>query len=567
MGCFDTAFHRTRRRSPGASAAPRAVRPKASSATASTACLRYVARQLPGSAGRERPAGAIIIAHLGNGASMCALNDGKSRDTTMGFTAVDGLMMGTHRQPRPRRDPPPHRAEGHGRQAAVQPDLQAIRPAGRLRLSQDMRALLESDEDSAKEAIELFCYRAACMIGRLSMAAGGLEALVFTGGIGEHAAPIPRPHRRVARMDRPAPLPGRQPAPRHAHHTKDSKVEVLVVPTNEEWMISHHAVNPSGWLSPSPPRQSPGQSKKPGSPGLFAGYDDRWISAAGRTNPSGRRRPRGQPDGLRGSPTPPGTGHDARHRRRRPCPRWSDSSPRRRWSPSVGGVVLVDTEGVEQRADRVGEAHRQEGRVAGQLSNSEPATSGHLAVLPVEADSLERLHVALAVIDEALGRHRESRQPSSWEDGVRSLYGQYGQVSALFSDSGGIGISSNWVTGRTVAVGGAHAVGTSVAAADHDDVLAGLDEIGLAIPCWTSLFCGPEFPRRNALRLTARDRQVTRGTSEPAARITIELGLELVGGDDFGGVVVDAGGRVLVADHTLVGRPRLRLPSARRGGR
>jgi acetate kinase len=80
------------------------------------------------------------------------------------------------------------------------------------------------------------------MIGQLSMAAGGLEALVFTGGIGEHAAPI---RARIAEWLEWTGCAStrRQRAPRHRIHAKDSKVEVLVVPTNEEWMIGHHAVN------------------------------------------------------------------------------------------------------------------------------------------------------------------------------------------------------------------------------------------------------------------------------------------------------------------------------------
>jgi acetate kinase len=120
---------------------------------------------------------------------MCALRDGLSRDTSMGFTAVDGIMMGTRTGSI---DPGVmlHLIEQKGMDAKALSNL-VYKQSGLLGvsgISQDMRALLESDEVAAKEAIELFCYRAACMIGQLTMAAGGFEALVFTGGIGEHAA-------------------------------------------------------------------------------------------------------------------------------------------------------------------------------------------------------------------------------------------------------------------------------------------------------------------------------------------------------------------------------------------
>jgi acetate kinase len=203
-----------------------------------------VARQLPALLGDEKARGAIVVAHLGNGASMCALRDGLSRDTSMGFTAVDGIMMGTRTGSI---DPGVmlHLIEQKGMDAKALSNL-VYKQSGLLGvsgISQDMRALLESDEVAAKEAIELFCYRAACMIGQLTMAAGGFEALVFTGGIGEHAAPI------RARIAEWLEWTGVRLYPaandRHATriHAKDSKVEVLVVPTNEEWMIAHHTVN------------------------------------------------------------------------------------------------------------------------------------------------------------------------------------------------------------------------------------------------------------------------------------------------------------------------------------
>ena len=192
VGCFDTAFHRTRLPVAERFPIPRALFNEGVKRYGFHGLsYEYVARQLPDLLGEEKSRGAIVIAHLGNGASMCALRDGLSRDTSMGFTAVDGLMMGTRTGSL---DPGVilHLVEQKGMDAKSLSNL-LYKQSGLLGvsgISQDMRALLESDEESAKEAIELFCYRAACMIGQLTMAAGGLDALVFTGGIGEHAAPV-----------------------------------------------------------------------------------------------------------------------------------------------------------------------------------------------------------------------------------------------------------------------------------------------------------------------------------------------------------------------------------------
>ena len=245
VGCFDTAFHRTRLPVAERFPVPRALFNEGVKRYGFHGLsYEYVARQLPDLLGEEKARGAIVIAHLGNGASMCALRDGLSRDTSMGFTAVDGLMMGTRTGSL---DPGVilHLVEQKGMDAKALSNL-IYKQSGLLGvsgISQDMRVLLESDEDSAREAVELFCYRAACMVGQLSMASGGLEALVFTGGIGEHPPPIRARLAGWVAWTRLSLYPAANQ--RHATriHTKDSKVEVLVVPTNEEWMIGHHAVN------------------------------------------------------------------------------------------------------------------------------------------------------------------------------------------------------------------------------------------------------------------------------------------------------------------------------------
>ncbi|WP_079434404.1 acetate/propionate family kinase [Zoogloea sp. LCSB751] len=245
VGCFDTAFHRTRLPVASRFPLPRSYYNEGVKRYGFHGLsYEFVSRQLPDLLGEEKACGPILIAHLGNGASMCALRDGVSRDTSMGFTAVDGLMMGTRTGSL---DPGVilHLIEQKGMDAKALSNL-FYKQSGLLGvsgLSQDMRALLDSDEESAKEAVELFCYRAACMIGHLSMAAGGLDALVFTGGIGEHAAPV---RARIAEWLEWTGLRLYTAAnQRHATriHAKDSKVEVLVVPTNEEWMIGHHTVN------------------------------------------------------------------------------------------------------------------------------------------------------------------------------------------------------------------------------------------------------------------------------------------------------------------------------------
>jgi len=186
-------------------------------------------------------AGRTIVAHLGNGASMCALGAGKCVATTMGFTALDGLPMGT-------------------RCGSVDPgvvlylidelhlDARRIEQAlysesgllGISGLSSDMRTLLESSDPKAKEAIDYFVYRIGRELGSLASALGGLDALVFTAGIGEHAAPIRSAVCRDAcwlgvELDETKNAAG---GPQISRPT--SRVAVWVIPTDEELMIARH---------------------------------------------------------------------------------------------------------------------------------------------------------------------------------------------------------------------------------------------------------------------------------------------------------------------------------------
>ncbi|MCB1907895.1 MAG: acetate/propionate family kinase [Rhodocyclaceae bacterium] len=243
VACFDTAFHRSQPRLAQIFALPRELTDEGVKRYGFHGqSYDYVSRQLPGLIG-ERANGAVIIAHLGNGSSMCALREGRSVASSMGFTAVDGLMMGT-------------------RTGSLDPgvllylmaqkgmDLDALtallyKRSGLLGvsgISQDMRELLDSHAPAAREAVDLYCYRAAREIGSLAAAAGGLDALVFTGGIGEHAAPV---RERICRLS--AWLGVRLDEAANADSElrlsgADSRVAVLAVPTNEEWMIAHHTV-------------------------------------------------------------------------------------------------------------------------------------------------------------------------------------------------------------------------------------------------------------------------------------------------------------------------------------
>lgn len=187
--------------------------------------------------------GRVITAHLGNGASLCAMHAGRSIDTTMGFTALDGLMMGSRCGAI---DPGVvlHLQLRLGMSAAEVEDL-LYRKSGLLGvsgISSDMRTLSESESAEAEEAIDLFCWRAAREAGGLVTSLGGLDAFVFTAGIGEN-------HREVRRRicERLAWIGIEVDSAANAGNalrisTSDSRVTVLVIPTDEELMIARHTL-------------------------------------------------------------------------------------------------------------------------------------------------------------------------------------------------------------------------------------------------------------------------------------------------------------------------------------
>jgi acetate kinase len=231
VACFDTAFHQTQPEIARMFPLPRAL---------TDAGVRrygfhglsyeYIARRLreiPGLENRSK----TIVAHLGNGASLCALQDGRSVASTMGFTALDGLMMGT----RAGSIDPGVLLYLMDEKGMTSRDLARLlyKESGLLGvsgISHDMRTLLASRDPRAKVAIDLFVYRVVREIGSLAAALGGLDALVFTGGIGEHAAPV-----RDAICDGARWLGVDRDAAR-------SRVAVAVIPTNEEEMIARHTL-------------------------------------------------------------------------------------------------------------------------------------------------------------------------------------------------------------------------------------------------------------------------------------------------------------------------------------
>ncbi|MCC5977516.1 MAG: acetate/propionate family kinase [Salinarimonas sp.] len=192
VACFDTAFHHARPRLSKLFALPRAL--------SDEGILRYgfhglsyahIARLLPAAFDAETAAGKVIVAHLGSGVSLCGMEGGRSVSTTMGFTALDGVMMGTRCG---QIDPGVliHLMREKGLDADGLETLLGKQSGllGVSGISNDMRALSASDAPQAGEAIALFAASIVHHIGALAADLGGLDALVFTAGIGEHDAPL-----------------------------------------------------------------------------------------------------------------------------------------------------------------------------------------------------------------------------------------------------------------------------------------------------------------------------------------------------------------------------------------
>ena len=239
VACFDTAFHATQPRLARVYGLPRGLTDDGVLAygfhglSFASIAARLRARHGPNAGGR------VIVAHLGNGVSLCALAEGRSVATTMGFSVLDGPPMSTRCGTI---DPGVvlHLIQERRMTLDAVRDLLYERSGllGVSEISGDMAVLLDSDDRRAQEAVDLFVYRVAREIGSLAAALEGLDRLVFTGGIGEHADVI-----RARICERAAWLGVRVDATRNTRADEvisedGSAVEVLVVPTDEERVIA-----------------------------------------------------------------------------------------------------------------------------------------------------------------------------------------------------------------------------------------------------------------------------------------------------------------------------------------
>ncbi len=243
IACFDTAFHHAQPDIATMFALPRGLHDEGVRRYGFHGLsYEYIASVLPHYLGSEAAMGRIVVAHLGSGASMCAMKDRKSVANTMGFTALDGLPMS-------RRcgalDPGvvlyllnEKRMDANAVSNLLYNESGLLGVSG---VSDDMQTLLAAKDPHAEEAIALFIYRIGRELGSLSAALGGLDALVFTAGVGEHAAEV---RRRVledaawlgVELDAPANASGGPRLTRPA-----SRVAAFVIPTNEDLMIARHS--------------------------------------------------------------------------------------------------------------------------------------------------------------------------------------------------------------------------------------------------------------------------------------------------------------------------------------
>lgn len=242
VACFDTAFHRTAPEVEQAFALPYSFYEEGIRRYGFHGLsYEYIASVLPKHA-PEIANGRVVVAHLGNGCSACALRDGVSVATTMGFTALDGLPMGT-RCGELDAGVVLHLIQQRKMSAEALVDL-LYRRSGMLGLSgisSDFRELLASDNPRARFAVEVFCYRVAGHIASLAAALGGLDGMVFTAGVGENAAPVRSAICRACEwlgleLDEAA----------NANHKErisrpNSRVAAYVIKTDENLMIARHA--------------------------------------------------------------------------------------------------------------------------------------------------------------------------------------------------------------------------------------------------------------------------------------------------------------------------------------
>ncbi|MBN2739987.1 MAG: acetate/propionate family kinase [Rhodobacteraceae bacterium] len=243
VACFDTGFHASNAQLTTRYAIPREMHDAGIRRYGFHGLsYEYITSTLPKFLG-DTADGRVVVAHLGGGASMCAIHQGRSVASSMGFSAIDGLVMATRSGAI---DPGVllYLMSNRGMDEAALSDL-LYRRSGLLGvsgISGDMRTLLASPTPEAREAVDLFIYRIGRELGSLMAALGGLDALIFTGGIGEHAASVRAGVCAGAqwlgiRLDEAA---NQSDGPRISD--ADSAVPVFVIPTNENLMIARHTL-------------------------------------------------------------------------------------------------------------------------------------------------------------------------------------------------------------------------------------------------------------------------------------------------------------------------------------
>jgi acetate kinase len=251
VACFDTGFHADHSQVAHLVPLPRSIRDSGLQRYGFHGLsYEYISSVLP-EAAPEIALGRVIVAHLGSGASVCALKGGKSIDTSFGFTALDGLCMGT----RPGALDPGvvlYLFQILGL-SAKQVETMLYKQSGLLGISgisNDMRDLLARSEPEARLAVDYFVYQAAKEIGALAAVLGGIDGLVFTAGIGENSAEI---RRRICEacawlgveLD---PIANENRSLRIS--TRRSAISAWVIPTNEELMIARHTGSLLGLIQP-----------------------------------------------------------------------------------------------------------------------------------------------------------------------------------------------------------------------------------------------------------------------------------------------------------------------------
>ncbi len=244
VACFDTAFHARHQKPVDQFGIPRryydqGIRRYGFHGLSYESIIQSLQAHDP-----ELAAGSVIAAHLGNGASLCAIRNGVSVDSTTGFSTLDGLMMGT-RSGTIDAGVLFYLLQEQQMSVEALTDLLYNKSGllGVSGISNDMRDLLASDKSAAKEAIELYVHRIILGIGSMAASLGGVDGLIFSGGIGEHAAAIRQQvcdklHWLQLQLDIDANV-----ANNTCVSLPTSKLKVYVIPTNEELMIARHTLN------------------------------------------------------------------------------------------------------------------------------------------------------------------------------------------------------------------------------------------------------------------------------------------------------------------------------------